>query len=215
MQKNIIKYAKHITTQNIVHIDDVPRGLKCKCICIECSSEMLAIRGISKTWHFRHFVDSNCKGGQETAIHKLAKQIIVNNNSIKLPFKILQYSEAKEEVPFKGFVPDIIAVSDEKPIIIEIFVSHRCESQKEEYYRNNLINSLEIDLSNISYHISVKDLEELILRNSSNKRIIYWDINIPLVDHNKKDKKNADWENIVFIVTVIISWFIFFKKKKN
>lgn len=211
MQKNIIKYAINKTTQKVDHIDNVANGLACDCVCAECNNEMEAIQGEKKEWHFRHHINSKCKGGLETAIHKLAKEIIVKNNKIALPHKIpLLYTEPIAEKPFEDIIPDVSAISDNKPLFIEIFVCHRCDPEKEEFYKTKQINSFEIDLSQISYTITEKELEELILSKTDNKRYLFWNNQevIPVKDVNKNTSNT--WLGIVVIFLIGL---LFFKRK--
>jgi hypothetical protein len=222
MKNNIIKYALDKTTQKVVRVDNVPKGLVCNCICVECGSDVVAVKGNFRKWHFRHHVESNCKGGQETAIHKLAKEIIVNHNSIELDFKTLEYSEAKAEDHYETKRPDVSAIAEERPLFIEVYVRHQCEPEKKELYITKQINSFEIDLSNVSYHTSLKDLEELVLRNPTNKRIIYWheEIQQPLPNPfvNKpiqKKKSNDNWIGWGLSLAVIAGIGFLFKKKSR
>lgn len=189
MFKTIIKYAIDKTTQKVVHIDDVPKGLACNCICAECGSDFVAVKGEFRKKHFRHHnQDTNCKGGLETAIHKLAKEIILNNKAIQLLGYTLNYTEPKQETGFGGFIPDVTVISDNKPVLIEIFVRHQCEPDKIEYYKAQKINSFEIDLSKVDYKTSKAELENLVLKGN-NKKIIYWE-SAQMPQNNTKQDNN-------------------------
>lgn len=41
----IIEYAVEKETKQIMHIDDVPNGAKCNCICKSCNDELIARNG--------------------------------------------------------------------------------------------------------------------------------------------------------------------------
>lgn len=41
----IIEYALEKETKQIMHIDDVPNGAKCNCICKSCNDELIARNG--------------------------------------------------------------------------------------------------------------------------------------------------------------------------
>lgn len=211
MQKTIIKYAINKTTQKVEHIDNVANGLLCHCICVECGNEMEAIQGEKREWHFRHRIDSKCKGGLETAIHKLAKEIIVNNSQITLPFQTLYYCDAKPEARFEDIIPDVSVLSDGKSVYIEIYVCHKVEPEKEKFYKNRELNSFEIDLSQVSYTTTVKEIEELVLRNPTNKKILYWEGEYKPIEIPSQSKNNKWWGWLAVIGIL----YYFLKKNRN
>lgn len=211
MQKTIIKYAIHKTTQKVEHIDNVANGLLCHCVCADCNNEMEAVQGEKREWHFRHRIDSKCKGGLETAIHKLAKEIIVNNNIINLPKKPLYYSEAQAEVKLETYVPDVSVLSEGEPVYIEIYVCHKVEPEKEKFYKNRKLNSFEIDLSQVSYKTTKKELEELVLRDPTNKKILYWEGEYKPFEKPSQNK-NKQWLCLLAVIGIL---YYFFKKNRN
>ena len=80
------KLGEEIDTGKIITIKDAQNGLKCNCICSDCKALFEAIQGTKNEWHFRHHnKDTNCKGGQETALHLLAKEIICRNTEMIVP----------------------------------------------------------------------------------------------------------------------------------
>lgn len=215
MQKNIIKYAINKTTQKVEHIDNVANGLNCGCVCADCNNEMEAIQGEKREWHFRHHIDSKCKGGLETAIHKLAKEIIVNNTKIEVPNKTLYYSEAQVEVKLETYVPDVSVLSEGEPVYIEIYVCHKVEPEKEKFYKNKKLNSFEIDLSKVSYKTTEKELEELVLKTPNNKRVIYWEGEFqPLDIENSKEIKNNHNQWLGWLVVLGVLCYLFKRKKR-
>lgn len=215
MLKTIIKYAIDKTTNKVMYIDNVPKGLPCNCVCAECGSDMVAVKGKLRKWHFRHHIDSDCRGGLETVIHKLAKEIIVNNSQMALPSKTLNYFNAKPEERFEGIIPDVSVMSDEKPVFMEIHVRHRCESAKEEFYKNRKLNSFEIDLSKVSYKTSVKELEDLVLKQTHNKKFIYWEENPQTFDKTTKAVKNNNNRWLGLLIAFVLGIILFFGNQKR
>ena len=65
-----------------VHVDSVPRGYDCNCICPGCKERVYSTQGLKQIHVFRHindtYVKSSCKytDSQETLQHYLAKTII-------------------------------------------------------------------------------------------------------------------------------------------
>ena len=90
------------------------------------------MQGEVRTKHFRHHININCKGAQETALHDLAKQILVDNLQIAIPaYGVISYSNPIPEIALEKRRPDVTATFDGKPIYFEIFVSHAIEEDKE------------------------------------------------------------------------------------
>ncbi|MBL7766837.1 MAG: hypothetical protein JNJ58_12125 [Chitinophagaceae bacterium] len=84
-----MKYAIAIdkTTGELKDATEVQNGLKCNCVCWNCSEDMVAINSPQnkKIKHFRHFVKSNCKSNYESYIHWLSKEVFKSINKLKLP----------------------------------------------------------------------------------------------------------------------------------
>jgi len=212
MNNSIIKYALNIETGKPVLIDEAERKLFYKCA--NCGNQMVVVKGEQrkKEWHFRHYEDTNCNGGQETVIHKLAKQIIVENSEILIPNEKLSYSQAREEEPFLSIVPDVIVVANNENIYFEIAVTNPVNISKESFYKNGKYKSIEIDLSNISYDIRLDDLKVLVLNQESNKRKIFW-------AEESNNKKNSSDNYLLAILlgigTFVLGFFIFGRKSKS
>jgi hypothetical protein len=207
MPTAILKYSLDCLTGNALFINDVSNGLSCNCICAKCGKRMVAIQGLEKEWHFRHHEESDCSGGQETAIHKLAKQIILDNTKIFIPGETLLYGEARQEDPFLTIIPDVTVVSDNQTIYFEIAVTHHIEGLKEEFYKRGKYKSVEVDLSNVNYDIKPKELEDLVLNEINNKRKIYW-----MSVEKSEGKSNA---NIFWLILLAIGSFFLFRRRKK
>jgi hypothetical protein len=88
-----IKLIHGLKDGKVVKVTDVDNGLKCKCVCLDCRSPLMAINNKEnlRRPHFRHYSikDSKkitaCKASEETAIHYLAKNIIEKMKFIILP----------------------------------------------------------------------------------------------------------------------------------
>src|SRR5690606_10040968 len=80
----------------LVHIRTVERGLKCGCICPGCKKPLVAKTKADKVVpHFAHHGPA-CGGGPETALHKLAKQIIAENLRLVVPERVASYGDARK-----------------------------------------------------------------------------------------------------------------------
>ena len=214
MTTSIIKYALSNLTGKPVYIDVASNGLSCNCSCAKCGEKMVAVQGKSENhreWHFRHHIDSDCLGGQETAIHKLAKQIIVDNSQILIPNDTLIYSQARQEIKLGSFIPDVTVFANGHDIHFEIAVTNPVDKLKETFYKSGQHKSIEIDLTNISYDTTPNELEELVLKTSKRKKI-FWEA--ATVTSNTQDKQHW-WTNPLSVIGLIIGIaFIVFKGYK-
>ena len=71
-----LKYALNIKG-NLVHIDNVPNGNDCGCVCPACKKPLQARNaGLIREHHFAHQVGVDCPTAYETSLHLLAKEKI-------------------------------------------------------------------------------------------------------------------------------------------
>lgn len=154
---------------------EVPRGLSCKCRCPGCGATLIA-KYLTKSgrYFFAHHNTPECPGGWESALHKMAKQIIqeearvltgwysvavsvahqgeVLSDEVVFAPKEVVLSEIKLERKVDKWVPDITAILKiGKPIHIEIRVTHQVEKEKSK----ELDNVLEIDLRSVNRSASI------------------------------------------------------------
>ena len=84
-QKPYLTYALDAEGK-LIHVDSVSTGLACKCFCPHCKSELVAKNGGNrKVHHFAHANGSDCVGAIESALHKMAKDILQEHRLIMLP----------------------------------------------------------------------------------------------------------------------------------
>lgn len=204
----IIKYALEKTTLKAIFIDKVPKGLACNCICAKCGYDMIAVKGQKNEKHFRHHVESDCSGGPETAIHKMAKQIIAENTNIYIPGRLLIYNNPIIEKKLEAIVPDVKVNTDQGDVYFEIVVNNPVDQEKINLYKNLHYRSVRIDLSGVPYDISKEELEEMVLGNKENKSNIYWPVINQSVSSLWDDYKNP----FLMILTGVIFYLIFRKK---
>lgn len=147
-------FARRTFDDQIVGPDEVERGAKCGCVCVECGSPVLARQGTEKEWHFAHQKLSDCSGGYAQSVHEAAKQLIRTHKSLTLPKLVAQawvknaYGETISErqelrdaqrVVFDRCVsgsvvgdvtPDVVANIGERVLLIEVVVFHRLQAEK-------------------------------------------------------------------------------------
>ena len=143
----------------LVHIDSVPRGLDCGCVCPQCHEPLLARHGeINKHGYAHH---SNTRGANlkicyMVTLYKLAEQIIQTNKRVFAPSyygifgaKKFDFDDVKIDSKYEreDKQPDVIATSvDGKQYLIEFKFKYKVQHKQAIDYKN--LNCLEIDLSN-------------------------------------------------------------------
>lgn len=175
-------YAIHREDNSIIHIDEVPNGLMCNCICSKCNKPLIAKNsGHIRIHHFAHIAESNCNG--ETLIHLMAKSIIKekkylwikNGYGLITRIDFIKVSEEKNILD-SSFIADLICHTKQSRVIIEIIVTHEIDEPKKEFLINNKITSLRIDLTNAGiddFNVLPNNFDDLILRNSNRNWIHY------------------------------------------
>jgi hypothetical protein len=184
----------------VVSIQEVPNGLSCHCICPDCKKTFVAVQGQKNDWHFRHYEETNCKGGQETALHQLAKEIILTNSRLDIPtYGTIIYESPHAEMPFQKIIPDVTAKIIDENLFFEIHVTHAVDERKKKFYTDGEHKSIEIDLRNYTF-TTRENLAFHVLSNIGNKHIIFW---------KKKVVATAgpDYSWILWIAIVIFTYF--------
>lgn len=97
MKKTYLTYAlNHEGT--LIHIDSVPNGNECDCICPACKKPLQAKNaGQIRKHHFAHQSGVDCPTAVETTLHLLAKEKIqkafYSQNTFKIEFEYHSYCE--------------------------------------------------------------------------------------------------------------------------
>lgn len=162
------------STQKVKHISEVGNGLSCNCICVACNESLIAANaGKIRNHYFRHHIESDCKGGQETALHQLAKEIVLDNDLILIKDKnYFNYSNARAEVAYGGFEVDVeIENNDNQKWFVEIYVTRKKTEEDIQKYKKENVSTLEINLSKVDRKINRQDLTQQVL-HSYNREII-------------------------------------------
>lgn len=187
-------YGKLKSSGEIVSIYEIPidrklrKGWECSCPNPNCGIDMNARRGQWKEHHFAHKPSihgpgsgngNGCSAGSanETALHKMAKQIIAKERRIAIPKKEILLKELNLGLPSRiqkqlpesypiqpaavlicedvrleermaDFQPDAVVVAQDKTYLVEIKAWHETDLQKKEKVaKHGRYPMLEIDLS--------------------------------------------------------------------
>lgn len=175
----------------VVHIADVPRGLACKCRCCGCGGRLVARKGSIKEHHFAHHGSAPCARALESALHKLAKQILNEELVLLLPEiaasragerlveseqRLFRFDRAELEVRHDGFQPDVVLHRGDRRLLVEIFVTHVTDEVKQERIAQSGMAAVEIDLSSVSRSADVATIAAALCQSAprwwiSNRRI--------------------------------------------
>lgn len=161
--------------------DQVERGLACGCACPACGGALEARNsGAIRRPYFAHHVGSACRAGFETAVHLMAKQVLVEAGRVLLPAwaggpgmpaqltlkdawgithfgariereaRMARLSSAVAERAIGGIRPDVLARDEAGDLLIEVRVRHAVDRAKLEYVRARRYRMIEIDLSKVT-----------------------------------------------------------------
>lgn len=224
---NPIKIAIHKPTEKFIHIDSInpkDKELRKNCYCLKCDEKLQAVlefQDIDRIKFFRHDLNPNCEGSQETALHELAKQILLDNLYVTTKeYGRISFSDAVPEKRLEQKRPDITATYDNRKIYIEVYVSHAVDSGKKKFFVDKKKRSLEINLSDYTTS-DEKEIKRLVLDEVYNKEIFYWQ------DEKQIEEKAVQnlwtqlynfvskyWKEILGVVLSFIALRYIFKRKK-
>jgi len=168
----------------IVHISSVARGLACGCICPGCRGALEAHLGDRKKHHFHHHSIGECRFAPETALHKFAKQVLLEHRLILVPAVAGEYKgHIKTKHPeqehkldqvvlenrLDGIVPDVIARKRDRELLVEVVVTHWCDEEKIARIERLGIPAIEIDLSEVPESATESEIAEQIIRKAPRK----------------------------------------------
>ena len=135
-QKPYLTYALDAEGK-LIHVDSVSTGLACKCFCPHCKGELVAKNGGNrKVHHFAHANGNDCIGAIESALHKMAKDILQEHRLIMLPpvqqggiGKQIAFGKIEVEVFAKelSLRPDCIGYTEDGCIICVEIDLNSCE----------------------------------------------------------------------------------------
>lgn len=157
---------------NVVSIFQVATGRKCNCTCPECGEKLEAknkdktentiLEYNQKQAHFAHVSGKICQYASESALHKMAKEIISEHKTIMLP-ALYHYKERvsneisvtfdtvelEKRIDYNGtvIIPDAILTKANRKLFVEFYRSHLVDEQKKIKIEKLGISAIEVDLN--------------------------------------------------------------------
>lgn len=181
----LMKVAVNSSNQ-LVSIGQVERGLACQCFCFECGESVIAKKGEINEHHFSHTSNKeSCDIRPESILHKYAKEVIMAEQQIYLPSlpnsgnqggQLWLFHTINPEQSVGNIRPDLIAINDDEMIFIEIAVTSFIDDDKRTFIDKLGIKTIEIDLSvflNSDFEIPSDFVKNYILNHLDNKTWIY------------------------------------------
>jgi hypothetical protein len=172
---------------------EVASGRACDCVCPGCALPLQARKGEQNIWHFAHD-GRGCVAGAETAIHRMAKQILAADRTIRLPAvevtvsakdvfgrertataslakpQHLRYTEVALEVASENRRADAIGTSELGiKHWIEVYVRHPVDLVKAQDLEAREYISYEICLQDLPAYLTLEQLRKAV--TSSPERI--------------------------------------------
>lgn len=183
----------------MVDVRSVSSGRACNCKCPNCGAPLIAKKGEIRVHHFAHDPIAKlveCTGAVETAIHKMAKQMVIEHRRLTVPkldiliersdnkgtlyrkaeelcpTKEIYFEEVAQEVGVDSFRADLMGTTARGCIYIEIKVTHKVDKFKKLSLRELDCSVLEIDLSGINRLPATQEVFEAVVESVDNKRWI-------------------------------------------
>ena len=184
----------------VIPIEEAIRGGK-DYLCPGCKQPVIAKKGEKKVHHFAHKSAGSCSTGYETALHLLAKEIIVRERTFRLPdssdrfarhksttilaadneitFRLpLAYSievepgKIRSEQKLGNRIPDIIIDAYGKQLVVEIFVTHAVDEEKLNDLEGEGVSVVEVDLSELA-NVTKDELTKILCEEPYHKTWLY------------------------------------------
>lgn len=196
MHEEMVRYGlKKGTKDVLLHIDSVPNGSKCGCVCPHCHHPLIARNGgEKKEHHFAHASGADCGKGRMTALHIMAQNILKREKKVMLPEYNGKYYQQKatcvtlEDVDLEKDYrredlivrPDCVGFRNGKDdLFIEILVTHEVDDIKQAKIKQLGYPCIEINLSDLhSINYNEQDVYSQLFEEIENR---IW-INCPEFD---------------------------------
>ena len=211
----LFEYALHNDSNTIVHVDSVPNGKRCNCVCKNCGDALIAKNnGKIVQHHFSHTTKEESRDCQMTQLHiamqlyfsslseiTLPKnEITIDETDITVPDLTTEVKESTLEYRIGSYLADIYLATDTGNVAIEVCVTHKCDEEKERYYIDQQIDSIEYYFP-LAEGNSIAKWTSLVKDNLVKYKWIYHsDLEIKKLEYfeiveKKKKKKKAKRKN--------------------
>jgi len=185
----------------LVHVDDVPNGFGCGCICPNCKARLNAKNnGENNAHHFAHEKGSDCIGAVESALHLLAKEVLCETLSVQLPTLrgadlsgLLHFDSVGKEVYNSELAlrPDCVGYFGDRLLWIEFKRTHAVDVHKEGKIISAKIDCIEIDLKRCPQ--DKEEIRRFLVKSTDDRKWIYnSQLNIKEANRRYRSKSDDD-----------------------
>lgn len=187
---------------DLVHIDSVPNGNDCGCFCPHCKSELCAKNGGTgekMVHHFAHLSGADCVGAVESALHKMAKDVMKEALCIQLPDRFdgrsgeqLKLERVDVELYDKEtqLRPDCIGYYGDKVIWIEFKRTHAVDTKKRGKIISAKIDCIELDLNGCE--LDPENVRKFITEETERRK---WIRDSTIKPRRAGDNRNPDYKH--------------------
>jgi len=194
----------------------VPNGDKCGLVCFKCKKPLQAVQGQKRGDYFRHKNNSDCGGGGESLMHKMAKQIIHDNQSLYVTRSLqFDYKFSEMEIPRYDKQPDIYLIhkTSGNTLIVEIFYTHRIEKPTLECYWAHQEKVLEIDIScTRKRFFTYEELTQLVIRDAARELL---EAPIPHLEKGSSTSNWKYWVSVIGLGSIAVAFLLTLNRNKR
>jgi hypothetical protein len=168
-----------------------------------------ARQGDDKAHHFGHRSAFSCTNAPESALHRLAKEIIATERRLVVPevraefrkqskvihkSKLIRFDNATEEARhLRDLVPDVHVERQGRHLLVEIYVTHACDELKLGMLRENGVAAVEIDLSRFPRDAPRSEVRDAVVEQAGRKWLYHPEIDaeVDAMRALHRDKEDA------------------------
>ncbi|WP_047771401.1 MULTISPECIES: hypothetical protein, partial [Xenorhabdus] len=207
------EYAFHNDSNTIVHVDSVPNGKHCNCVCRHCGDTLIAKNNGKIVTHlFSHTTkEERSRDCQMTQLHIAIQlhfsslseitlptnEITIDETDIVVPSLTTEVKESALEYRIGPYLADVYLATETGGVAIEVCVTHKCDEDKEQYYIDQQIDSIEYYFP-LAEGNSISEWISLVRDNLVKYKWIYHsELEIKKIEHFKQieeEKRNKKAE---------------------
>ncbi|WP_332852667.1 hypothetical protein [Duganella sp. S19_KUP01_CR8] len=159
---------------------------------------MVAKKGEKNRWHFAHHKVEIGESCAESAIHAAAKQVLLEQNWLRLPSmrvvvsgqtisglmmeessllseeRIVRFERTCAEVNIGGIRPDIIGYRAERQFLVEMYFRHKVDDDKRSTLGQLKLPAIEVNLSDLDAVTGFDAISERVLHETTHKSWLFF-----------------------------------------
>lgn len=179
---------------------DVESGLACGCTCVGCGAILIAKKGDKVAWHFAHHIATGTESCVESAIHAVAKQVLLEANYLRVPLvavsaerrlttghrhskgivlspdRVIRFDYSRSEVWEEAarIRPDVVGYRGERRILVEMYFTHAVDRAKQKKLEDLGIPALEVNLSGLESDTDLETIRQRVLEDVFFKNWLFY-----------------------------------------